>query len=225
MPTLRGEVQLICIPSSDVAFASLARDVFNGLPQPTAAFLPEFERTLRRWYPASIVRPQERLANLDTARIVWYATNRGYGSKIEATLEIAAPLEFVYGIYVDRLPEWQGRLRLSLRPGSQSRIGREYSTSYELLGRTFEGVFKIVDAKQPEFVLVEALGAAGIRVWFATTFAANPRGTMVRVTGDYDLPSGLLPGVQAALLDHFVARDIDRSHAILTALCEREISA
>jgi uncharacterized membrane protein len=222
VPTLGGQVRLICIPSSDVAFGTLARDVFNTLPQPTASLRPEFERTLRRWYPASLVRAQESLASLDAAGTVWYATNRGYGSKIEATFEVAAPLQLVYEIYVDRLPEWQARLRLSLRPGSDSRIGREYSTSYDLLGRTFEGVFRIVDVEPPRFVLVEALGAAGIRVWFATTFASTGHGTAVGVTGDYDLPSGLLPGVQAALLDQFVERDIERSHAILIALCERE---
>jgi uncharacterized membrane protein len=220
VPTLRGQVRLICIPSSDVAFGARARDVFNGLPQPTAAFLPEFERTLRRWYPASIVRPQEGLASLDTASTVWYATNRGYGSRIEATFEVAAPLELVYEIYVDRLSEWQASLRLSLRAGSNARIGREYATSYDLLGRTFEGVFRIIDVEPPRFILAEAVGAAGIRVWFATTFAATGQGTMVRVTGDYDLPSGLLPGVQAALLDRFVARDIERSHAIFIELCE-----
>jgi uncharacterized membrane protein len=225
VPTLRGQVRLICIPSSDVAFGSLARDVFNSLGEPTAAALPEFERTLRRWYPASLVRPQESLASLDTARTVWYATNRGYGSRIEATFEVAAPLELVYEIYVDRLPEWQASLRLKLRSDSHRRIGREYATSYDLFGRTFEGVFRIVDVEAPRFVLVEALGAAGIRVWFATTFASPGTGTVVRVTGDYDLPSGLLPGVQAALLDRFVARDIERSHAILIALCQAETNA
>jgi hypothetical protein len=215
-------VRLICIPSSDVAFGSRARDAFNGLPEATAAALPEFERTLRQWYPASIVRPQEGLATLDTGGTVWYATNRGYGSRIEATFEVGVPLELVYEIYVDRLPEWQVSLRLKLRAGSEARIGRQYTTEYDLFGRTFEGVFRIVDADAPRFLLVEAVGAAGIRVWFATIFASTEQATAVRVTGDYDLPSGLLPGIQAALLDRFVARDIERSHAALIALCETE---
>jgi hypothetical protein len=172
-----------------------------------------------------VVRAQDPLARVaGSDDVVWYATNRTYRSRISAALDIAAPTELVFATYIDRFPDWQRSV--ALRPvGSDGRlVGREFAASYSIFGRRFEGRFRIVDADPPRFVRIEARGAGGIRVWYATSFAPTEDGrTHLDVLGDYDVPGTLFPRVQRLVLEQVIGRDIDRAHADLVALCEREI--
>lgn len=218
-------VRLVCIPSGDVAFASFARAI---LAQPgeggSDPLLADFQDRLRERYPAATVRPQERLGTLLPASTVWYATNRAFASPIVATVDMASPLSLVYKIYVERMPEWQASLRLRPLARADGRV-TQYATAYDLLGKTFEGVFRVVEANPPHSVLMEAIGTASIRVWFAATFLPSARGTVIHVSGGYDLPNSLFQGVTKLALDHLIGRDIERSHERLVALCEREAGA
>lgn len=220
MPSPAPRIHLVSVPSDDVGFGTHARAVFEGLPQPPS--VEEFERRIRRTYPAAMVRVLEHLGAPDPHSARWYATNRGYGSRIAATLEIAAPPQLVFDTYVDRLPEWQANLDLRLVHDEQERAGRQYATSYTMFGRRFDGEFRIVEADRPHSVVMEAAGSLGIRVWFATTFTDSPPGTRLRVVGDYDVPPFLLPNISTFLVQRVVDAEIDRSHAALRELCESE---
>jgi hypothetical protein len=215
-------VRLVCIPSGDVAFRTFARTILAELgDRGSDEALAEFHHRLRAVYPAATVRPQERLGTLAPNSTVWYATNRAYASPIAAIVDMAAPLRLVYETYVERMPEWQARLRLRPLARADGRV-TQYATAYDVFGKTFEGVFRVVEATPPHSVLMEAIGTASVRVWFAATFLPSARGTVIHVYGGYDLPSGLFQGVTKFALDHFIARDIERSHERLVALCERE---
>jgi Polyketide cyclase / dehydrase and lipid transport len=218
-------IRLVCIPSSDIDFAGYARAALAAL-QPAAsrdALRTTFEKRLRERYPAATVRPQEGLATLGPREgTVWYVSNRPFQSRITASMEVPAPQELVYHIYVERWPEWQTGVELRLRGPRTPLIGREYSATYKIVGRTFEGIFRIVDADPPRSVRVEAIGVGGIRVWYATTFRPSARGTAVEVLGDFDVPAALLPGLQRLVLERLINVDIERSHAALADLCERE---
>jgi hypothetical protein len=222
---LAAPVRLVCIPSSDTDFAASARAMLAALPPAASldALRSTFEERLRSQYPAATVRAQEGLATLaPPGGAVWYVSNRPFQSRISAALEIPAPPDVVYHIYVDRFPEWQTGVVLRLRGSLNPVIGREYSASYKIVGRTFDGIFRVVDADPPRSVRVEALGAGGIRVWYATTFRPTPRGTALEVTGDFDVPAALLPGLQRLVLERLIGVDIDRAHAALADLCQRE---
>src|SRR5437868_2535665 len=226
----RGEglavpVRLVCIPSSDIDFAAFARAALAALPPaPSPDVLRgRFEERLRAHYPAATVRPQEGLATLGPREgVVWYVSNRPFQSRIAASIDVSGPPELVYDIYVERFPEWQNGVTLQLRGSATPLIGREYSATYKIIDWKFEGIFRVVDADPPRSVRMEAIGVRGIRVWYATTFRPSKRGTAVDVTGDFDVPTGLVPGLQRLVLERLIAVDIDRAHAALADLCERE---
>jgi hypothetical protein len=225
---LAARVRLVCIPSSDIDFAKSARSTLAALaPTPSLDDLrTTFEERLREQYPAATVRAQAGLATLaPPGGAVWYVSNRPFQSRLSASLEIPASQDVVYHTYVDRFPEWQTTVALRLRGSLSPLIGREYSASYKIIGRTFEGIFRVVDADPPRFVRVEALGAGGIRVWYATTFRHTARGTAIEVTGDFDVPAGLVPGLQRLVLERLIGVDIERAHAALADLCNREAMA
>jgi hypothetical protein len=224
---LAAAIRLVCIPSSDVDFAAFARAALAALP-PAAS--PEslratFEQRMRERYPAATVRPQEGLATVGRQGVVWYVSNRPFQSRIAGSVDVPGAPELVYHIYVERWPEWQTGVELRLRGSPTPLIGREYSATYKIVGRTFEGIFRVVDADPPRSVRVEAIGVGGIRVWYATTFRASKRGTTVDVVGDFDVPAALLPGLQRLVLERLIGVDVERSHAALADLCEREAVA
>jgi hypothetical protein len=224
--------RLVCIPSNDAAFAAHAHDLLAALPNdedghPSRA---EFERRLRERYPSAVVRAQEPLARLHASdAVTWYATNRTYRSRISAIVDVAAPQPFVFEVYVRRFPEWQVAVELEpIGPDgglADGIVGSEFAARYELFGRGFQGRFRVIDADPPHSVRVEATGTGGIRVWYATSFSAWGAGTRVHVVGDYDVPLVLLPRVQRLVLGRVITRDIDRVHAALRELCEREATA
>jgi hypothetical protein len=184
----------------------------------------EFERRLKQGYPGAVVRRREQIANLGGGdEVVWYATMRRYGSRISKSVEIRAPQQLVFDVYVNRFADWMVGVkvqRMEVKPGV---IGTEYRASYELFGRTLEGRFRIVDADPPWSVRVEARGLGGIRVWYVTTFQPSAKGAIVEVLGDYEMPARLLPGVGKAF-EQVVGHEIDRGHKSLRAFCEREVS-
>ena len=224
--------RLVCIPSNDLVFAAHAREVLASLPSDTDGQVDraEFERRLRGRYPGAVVRAQEPFARLHASdALTWYATNRPYRSRISAIVDVAAPQSFVFDVYVRRFPEWQVAVQLEPigYPASapDGLAGSEFAARYEIFGRGFEGRFRVVDADPPRSVRVEATGTGGIRVWYATSFSRSGSGTRVHVVGDYDVPLVLLPRIQRIVLGRVITRDIDRVHAALRNLCEREARA
>jgi hypothetical protein len=225
---MAASIRLVCIPSSDIDFAGFARSALAALPPAPSpeSLRATFEERLRERYPAATVRPQEGLATLGPREgAVWYVSNRPFQSRITGSIDVSGAPELVYHIYVERWPEWQTGVELRLRGSPTPLIGREYSATYKIVGRTFEGIFRVVDADPPRSVRVEAIGVGGIRVWYATTFQASKRGTAVDVVGDFDVPAALLPGLQRLVLERLIGVDVERSHAALADLCEREAVA
>ena len=225
---LARNVRLICIPSGDGRFAAHAQALLAELPaelEGEAARL-EFERLLKVQYEDAVVRQQDPLAAVGPpGQVVWYATNRRYRSRIIATVEIAAPPELVFRIYTERFAEWQTAVSIRRTVATTELVGTVYVATYQILGRTFEGRFRIVDADPPHSVRVEAEGVGGIRVWYVTSFRPTDGGTLVEVAGDYDLPSNLLAGITGLAVERAIARDVERAHASLRDLCQRESGA
>jgi hypothetical protein len=215
-------IHLITIPSGDTAFGAYARSVLADLPAdlPPPSVLDEFQRRLQTRYPSAVVRPREPLADVGTSREpVWYATNRAYRSRIWSTLEIAAPRDLVFATYVGRVAEWQTAVRLEQRHVAPALVGSEWSATWAFLGRTTNGLFRIVAADPPHSVRFEASGM-GIRVWYDTSFVPTPGGTMVRVVGDYDVPDGIVPTIVDRLfMERGIQRQIDHAHDAFVALC------
>ncbi|TMF36584.1 MAG: hypothetical protein E6I26_08130 [Chloroflexi bacterium] len=167
-----------------------------------------------------MVRPQDPLAARGPVdEMVWYATNRRFKSRISTMVEIPAPPEVVFPVYVDRFPDWQPALKLERVDGARGKSCAEYVATYELLGRRLEGRFTVVDADPPRSVRVEGKGIGGIRLWYATTFRPIETGTSVRVDGDYDIPGTMLPGFAVSVIEAAVRREVDRAHATLREFC------
>jgi polyketide cyclase/dehydrase/lipid transport protein len=217
--------RLVCIPSTDAEFAADATALLARLFDAShdEAFLrAELERRLRASYPGAVVRPQEPLARMaQSDEVVWYATKRTYRSRIAASLDVSAPPDVVFGVYVDRFPEWQRAVRLRPIEPTGRLVGREFAATYVLFGKAFEGRFRIIEAAPPRSVRVEAVGSAGIRVWYVTSFESTGTGTHLEVLGDYDVPLTLFPRLQRLVLERVIGRDIDRAHADLRELCAR----
>jgi hypothetical protein len=224
---LAHRLRVITIPSDDTAFAAHVASVLDalpaGLPEPT--MLEVFRRGLQTRFPGAVVRPRDELADVGVANeVVWYATNRAYRSRIRATLDIAAPRDLVFRIYVERVVEWQTAVQLRPRRLEPGLVGSEWSATWGSLGRSATGVFRLIEADPPHSVRFEASGM-GIRVWYDTSFTPARAGTVVRVVGDYDVPDGIVPRIVDRLfMERAIQRQIDNAHDAFIALCEQAIA-
>jgi hypothetical protein len=219
-------IQLVCIPSSDTAFAAHAGELLLRVPAfltPVAA-AEDLQRRLQELYPGAVVRPREALADVGTDhQIVWYVTNRDYRSRIAASIEVRAPRDLVFDAYVMRIPEWQTAVRLREVRLTPALIGSEWTATWEFLGRKLDGVFRLTEVDPPLAVRFEASGM-GVRVWYDTSFTPTATGTTVRVVGDYDVPDGILPKIVDRLfIERGIQRQIDNAHAALAELCRLEV--
>jgi hypothetical protein len=219
-----ARLRLVTIPTADTAFAAYAEGLLAEVPAelPPHALLEGFQRRLQSRYPGAVVRPREQLADVSAgSEIVWYATNRAYRSRIVATLDVPAPSELVFNVYVHRVAEWQTAVKLKARHLTPELIGSEWSATWGFLGRSASGVFRLVEADPPHAVRFEASGM-GIRVWYDTSFTPTRAGTTVRVVGDYDVPDGILPRlVDHLFMERSIQRQIDNAHDAFVALCVR----
>jgi hypothetical protein len=219
-------IQLVCIPSSDTAFAAAAHEALIHVPpwmsQPAGA--EDLQRRLQASYPGAVVRPREALAEVSTTReIVWYVTNRAYRSRIAAIVEVPAAREAAFQTYVERVTEWQTAVRLKEVRLTPEFVGSEWAVRWEFLGRATDGVMRVVEADPPNSVRFEATGH-GIKVWYATSFTPSPGGTIVRVVGDYDLPDGILPKIVDRLfIERGIQRQIEAAHKSLAELCRMDV--
>ncbi|HEY3523120.1 MAG TPA: SRPBCC family protein [Candidatus Limnocylindrales bacterium] len=217
------QVRLVSIPSTDVEFGEHARAVLETLEgRRDEVARAELERQLRRRYPGAEVRRRDDLASFGpTDDVVWYAINREHSGPIHASVEIPAPRELVFDVYLDRYPAWQTAVEVRPTdpiPGALA----AYAATYEIFGRRFDGRFDVVEVDRPRLIRVEALGASGIAAWYLTSFREAGAGTLVHVVGDYELPSRLLPEVQRFIVERVIARDIARAHESLVDLVDRE---
>jgi hypothetical protein len=223
---VKATPRLVITPSSDTVFAAAVRAAAAELP---AGLTPEraraeLEQRLRQRYPGAVVRPREDLAGLGLSdEPVWYVTRRRYGSRIASKVEIAAPPELVFATYVERFAEWNVGMKIEATEWRPAIAGTRYSASFELFGRVLQGELRIVEADPPHSIRVEARGVGGIRVWYVADFIATATGTLVEVLGDFDLPRRVLPGSGVAF-EQVIARQIERSHVSLRAMCEQMMS-
>jgi hypothetical protein len=221
-------LRLITIPTSDAAFAAFAQALVREFPddvEPHAA-LETFQRALQTRFPGAVVRPREQLADVGSGEeIVWYATNRAYNSRIVATLDVPAPRDLVFRVYVERVVEWQTAVKLTPRHMEPRLVGSEWYARWSFLGRTQSGVFRLIEADPPHRVRFEATGM-GIRVWYDTSFTPSRAGTVVRVVGDYDIPDGIVPHlVDRVFMERGIQRQIDDAHDAFVALCVEAASS
>ena len=220
-------VTLVCIPSTDKAFAAVANEALTHVPPwlTSQAAAEDLQRRLQSTYPGAVVRPREALAEVSTDReTVWYVTNRAYRSRISAQVDVPGTRESVFHIYVERVPEWQTAIKVHEIRITPELVGSEWAASWEFLGRRSAGSLRLVEADPPHSVRFEANGM-GIRVWYDTSFTQTPAGTTVRVVGDYDVPDGILPMlVDKLFIERSIQRQIDGAHAALRELCCREIT-
>lgn len=220
-------LRLVTIPSGDTAFATFAQTVLDDLSagQPAATLMEEVQRRLQTRYPGAVVRSREQLADVGGGdEIVWYATNRAYRSRITATLDVAAPRDLVFHVYVGRVVEWQTAVKLQPRRLEPELRGSEWSARWSFLGRNITGAFRLVEADIPHSVRFEANGM-GVRVWYDTSFTPSRGGTVVRVVGDYDVPDGIVPRIVDRLfMERSIQRQIDHAHDAFVALCEQAVA-
>ena len=218
--------RLVCIPSTDSEFAGFVNDRFSeiaGALQGDDEVRERLESLIRRRYPTSVVRPRDPLAEigLDTSS-VWYVTRSPYRSRLAATIEIAAPVELVFGLYIqpERIPEWQTAVHVTPLVSVPDLIGNEYLARYKIVGQLVQGRFRVVDAERPTYLRMEAHGL-GIRLWYASTFTRTSIGTRLDVEVDYDVPPNALAQLADRLfIERAVQRDVDYAHQNLKALCE-----
>ena len=183
----------------------------------------ELERRLRDEFPAAVVRARDPLAAIqavDDALVVWYASNRGFGTRLAATLVVPVPIERAFTIYVERVAEWLTSVRMKAVHIAPRVVGSVYLTSYEMAGMTIHGRFRIVEADAPYSVRFEAEGC-GVFVWYITSFRPTERGTRIQVVGDYDLPNTILARVASRFgIERTIQRQMNEAHAALLRLCE-----
>jgi len=215
-------LRLVTIPSNDTAFAAFAQTVLEELPPDLSPHqaLEGFQRALQTRFPGAVVRPREQLADVTSGtETVWYATNRAYRSRIVATLDVPAPRDLVFRIYVQRVMEWQTAVQLTPRHLLPNLVGSEWNATWTFLGRRLSGLFRLIEADPPHSVRFEASGM-GIRVWYDTSFTSSRGGTVVRVVGDYDVPDGFVPKlVDRLFMERGIQRQIDNAHDAFVALC------
>jgi hypothetical protein len=218
-------VRLICIPSSDSAFAAAVDAALAAATaeSPDKLMPDELQRRVQVRYPGALVRPRESIAAVGhTPETVWYVTNRPFASRLSADLEVPVPVELAFRIYVERVVEWQNAVRLRPIRLMPRLVGSEYAAHYELFGRVVEGRLVLVGADPPRSVRFEANGL-GIRAWYMTSFAPSALGSRLTVVGDYDVPIRILPKIADRLfVERTIQRQIDAAHQALLELCWRE---
>ena len=219
--------QLVCIPSSDLAFAAEAHEALARVPPwlSQSAAVEDLQHRLQATYPEAVVRPREPLAEVGAnGDSVWYVTRRAYRSRIAASVDVAVPQEVAFTIYVERVTEWQTAVHVRALRLTPDLVGSEWSAGWEFLGRRNEGVLRIAEADPPNSVRLEASGM-GITLWYHTSFTPSASGTTVRVVGDYDLPDGILPMIVDRLfIERGIQRQIDGAHKAFVQLCRLELA-
>jgi hypothetical protein len=220
--------EIIASPRTDIAFAAEAKRLAPLIPPEltVAEALAWYEHELRLSYPNAVVREQDALARTESAPYrVWYASNRPRPFRIATTFSVPVAVDRAFGIYVDRVAEWQTAIRLRPAGGATegTLVGRTWDATYRFLGISYAGRLLIRDAEPPNSVTYEASGS-GITVWYTTAFASRgPEETTVAVRGDYDLPSSMLSRIADRLhLERTIGRDIERANASYARLCATE---
>jgi len=209
----------------DVSFTADARRIAVRIPPelPPQDALAWYQRALQADYPNSIVREQDPLARAEgTPYRVWYATNRPKPFRIATAFTVPLRVEHAFGIYVDRITEWQTAVDLVPTGPASPLTGRTYDATYRFLGIAYTGSFLVRAADPSRSVTYEAAGS-GITVWYTTTFERLGPCTSVSIRGDYDLPSSILMRIADRLhLERAINRDIERANATYVRLCEAE---
>lgn len=220
---MRQDLQIVCIPSRDRAFAGDALELADRIPPELDP--PEarawYESALRRAHPHASVRERTDAPGASAEVRLWYVTRRDHPFRIDAAVRVPLPPDEAFAVYVDRVTEWQSALVLERVDTSPGLVGREYLATYHAMGLPYAGHVRMVAAAPPVEAAYEAEGS-GITVWYVTRFTGQNAGTDVRVQGDYALPSSLLTRVADLFgLERAIARDIDRAHESYRSLCVR----
>ncbi|HEX8025367.1 MAG TPA: hypothetical protein VF484_04090, partial [Candidatus Limnocylindrales bacterium] len=205
---MTSPARIVCIPSADASFAAevqrVADRVPGGLAMPDAFawFVAEIQRVL----PGTLVREQDELAHVAGTPPVWYVTRRRHHFRIDTEIWVPLSPMTAYGVYVERVAEWQTAVRLRpIRPGLPV-MGTEFEAIYSFMGIEYSGAFRILAADPGRSVSIEARGS-GISVWYVTSFRPERGGTLVKVKGDYEVPNNFFARIADRLI---VERTIGR---------------
>lgn len=218
---MASPARIVCIPSSDAAFAADVHMVAERIPgglEPGEA-LAWFTTQLHQLLPTATVREQDPLARPKGGPVVWYVTRRRLHFRIDTQVWVPLPPAMAFRVYVERVTEWQTAVNLRPRHENQPVVGAEYDATYSFFGRQVSGVLRILAADPGRSVSVQAEGS-GISVWYVTSFGPDGDGTAARVRGDYELPDNILGRIADRLgVERAIGRDIDRANQSYQRLC------
>jgi len=213
--------RVVAIPTTDAAFAAEAERIAARIPDGLSAdeALHWFRLAIRRSSPSAVIREQEPLATLDPTRPVWYVSRSEPHFRIDASIWVPLAPEEAWHCYVERLSEWLQVVELTPRTPHGPVVGREYDVVYAFFGSHWHGRMRILTAEPGRSVSVEIEGT-GFMVWWITAFGQERGRTLVRVTGDYELPQNLAARVADGVwIEGEIGRDIERANAAYRALC------
>lgn len=218
---------LVLVPSDDAEFAEHVA-VLVGTPDgpewPAGLQAGELQRRIRQQFPNATVRPRHVLARLlPEDAPIWYVSKGRERFRLRAAVQIEAPREDVFRIYVDpgRIDQWQVVARARPLASSAAVVGNAWEAEFEILRARLGGTFRIVEADSPARIRVEAHGPLRSRLWYVSRFYERDGGTLLEVEGDYELPFEWLTRVPSRLVaEREIERTVARSHDRLKALCE-----
>ncbi len=128
------------------------------------------------------------------------------------THRIEAPIDHVWalGVAVDRLPEWNPYWEVRNLTGPFDAVGSRFDGTMKMLGRSIEGVGKVLEVEPKRLIHMEATSPS--MGPFDMRFSYEPDGDATLCTFDmeYQVPAGLFG---AAIDRLFVERYIERQMA------------
>ena len=224
---MSSPARIVCIPSSDAAFAADVQEVADRIPGALAPAdaLAWVAVALHRVLPPTVVREQHVLARVAGSPPVWYVSRRRRHFRIDTDLLVPLPEMEAYRLYVERVAEWQTAVSLKPKRAGAPTVGAEWEATYSFMGFKYTGFFRILAADPGRSVSIEAAGS-GITVWYVTSFRAEADGTRVRVRGDYELPENFLAKIADRLVvERAIGRDIASANESYKAMCAAAAAA
>ncbi len=131
------------------------------------------------------------------------------------THRIAAPIDHVWALAmaVDRLPEWNPYWEVTSITGPFDAVGTTWDGTMKLLGRSFEGVGKVLEVTPPTYLHFQATGRSIGPFDMRYTYEPIGDETLCTFDMEYEVPAGMLGGAIDKL---FVERLIERQMKHMT---------
>ncbi len=136
---------------------------------------------------------------------------------------IAAPIEEVWKLAIDmeRLPEWNPYWEVRNLTGPFDAVGTTFDGTMRMLGRTIEGVGKVLEIEPLHLIHLEATSPSVGP--FDMHFSYDPDGDTTLCTFDveYRVPAGLFgSAIDKVFIEHYVDRQVEHMADNFRALAE-----